>query len=162
MSNASTPPSASGAVVHAVFHIERSFAAAPRRVFQAFSDPAAKAMWFAGTPEKWQLLERVMDFRVGGRELLRGKWADGPQTTFDAVYHDIIPEQRILYSYNMFVDARKLSVSLATIEIRPAAGGGTHLKVSEQGAFLDGYDDAGSRERGTGELLDALGLALRA
>ena len=102
-----------------------------------------------------------MDFRVGGRELLRGKWTDGRETTFDAVYHDIIPDQRILYSYNMFVDTRKLSVSLATIEIRAAAGGGTHLKVSEQGAFLDGYDDAGSRERGTGDLLDALGASLR-
>jgi hypothetical protein len=28
--------------------------------------------------------------------------------------------------------------------------------VTEQSAFLDGYDDAGARERGTGELLDAL------
>ena len=34
------------------------------------------------------------------------------------------------------------------------------LKVSEQGAFLDGYDDAGSRERGTGHLLAALGESL--
>jgi hypothetical protein len=32
--------------------------------------------------------------------------------------------------------------------------------VSEQGAFLDGYDDAGSREQGTGKLLDSLGAAL--
>jgi hypothetical protein len=33
--------------------------------------------------------------------------------------------------------------------------------VSEQGAFLDGYDDAGSRERGTGFLLDRLGASLQ-
>ena len=32
--------------------------------------------------------------------------------------------------------------------------------VTEQGAFLDGYDDAGSREQGTGLLLDALGASL--
>jgi uncharacterized protein YndB with AHSA1/START domain len=147
-------------VVHAAFHIERHYAATPPRVFQAFSDPAAKARWFAGSPDKWQLLERVMDFRVGGRERLRGKWTAGPETTFDAVYHDILPEQRIIYCYDMFIDARKLSVSLATIEIEAAAGGGTHLKVSEQGAFLDGYEDAGSREHGTGALLDALGASL--
>jgi len=30
----------------------------------------------------------------------------------------------------------------------------------EQGAFLDGYDDAGAREHGTGALLDALGASL--
>jgi len=34
--------------------------------------------------------------------------------------------------------------------------------VTEQGAFLDGYDDAVSRERGTGEPLDALGRSLMA
>ncbi len=33
--------------------------------------------------------------------------------------------------------------------------------VTEQGAFLDGYDDAGSREQGTGFLLDRLGASLR-
>ncbi|HEY8008444.1 MAG TPA: hypothetical protein VIE66_16970 [Methylocella sp.] len=40
-------------------------------------------------------------------------------------------------------------------------GGKTTLKVTEQGAFLDGYDDAGSREHGTGQLLDALGASLK-
>jgi len=33
--------------------------------------------------------------------------------------------------------------------------------VTEQGAFLDGYDDAGSREHGTNFLLDALGKSLK-
>jgi hypothetical protein len=33
--------------------------------------------------------------------------------------------------------------------------------VTEQGAFLDGYDDAGSREDGTSHLLDALGASLK-
>jgi uncharacterized protein YndB with AHSA1/START domain len=160
MSNASTSPAAHR-VVHAEFHIERSFAASPQRVFRAFADPAAKALWFSGTPGRWELLERVMDFRVGGREVLKGKWTGGPVTTFDAVFHDIIADERIVYSYNMFMDARKLSVSLATIQISAAAGGGTHLKVSEQGAFLDGYDDAGSRAQGTGQLLDSLEASLR-
>ena len=147
-------------VQHAIFHIERSFTAAPRRVFQAFADREAKARWFAAPRERWQLLERVLDFRVGGRERLRGKWTNGTESTFDAVCHDIIPDQRIIYTYNMFLDARKISVSLATIEIRSASGGGTDLKVTEQGAYLDGYEDGGSREQGTGSLLDALGASL--
>jgi hypothetical protein len=41
-----------------------------------------------------------------------------------------------------------------------AEAGKTTLMVTEQGAFLDGYDDAGSREQGTGHLLDALGRSL--
>ena len=36
------------------------------------------------------------------------------------------------------------------------AGSATRLIVTEQGAFLDGYDDAGSREQGTRWLLDKL------
>jgi hypothetical protein len=35
------------------------------------------------------------------------------------------------------------------------------VSITEQGAFLDGYDDAGSREQGTSHLLDALGTSLR-
>ena len=46
-----------------------------------------------------------------------------------------------------------------TIEFEPA-GKGTKLVLTEQGAFLDGYDDAGSRKRGTGGLLNALEKSL--
>jgi hypothetical protein len=45
------------------------------------------------------------------------------------------------------------------MDVRP--GGREHVKGRwEQGAFLDGYDDAGARERGSNFLLDALGHAL--
>ena len=37
---------------------------------------------------------------------------------------------------------------------------GPTVTVTEQGTFFDGYDDAGSRERGTGFLLDKLGATL--
>ena len=53
----------------------------------------------------------------------------------------------------------KETVSLATMQLK-ADGAKTTLTVTEQGAFLDGYDDAGSREHGTGKLLDALGASL--
>jgi len=59
----------------------------------------------------------------------------------------------------MYLDERKISVSLTTFELK-ASGAGTHLRMTEQGAFLDGYDDAGSREKGSKFLLDALGNSL--
>jgi len=37
---------------------------------------------------------------------------------------------------------------------------GTRLVYTEQGAFLDGFDDAGGREHGTRALLDNLDKAL--
>ena len=146
-------------VVHATFHLERSYAAPIARVWKALTDEAAKQKWFAGTPDRWELLERRMDVRVGGRERLKGRWEGGVVSTFDATYHDVVPGERLVYTYEMHLDDKKISVSLATLQLM-ASGARTTLRVTEQGAFLDGYDDAGSREHGTGLLLDALGASL--
>jgi uncharacterized protein YndB with AHSA1/START domain len=147
-------------VQHGTFVIERDFQHAPARVFGAFADPKAKAKWFGGPPGAWQELERRMDFRVGGTERARGRFAtNGRVSDFQAHYQDIVPDRRIVYSYTMHVDETKLSVSLATLEFE-AAGRGTRLIITEQGAFLDGYDDAGSREKGTRGLMDRLEQSL--
>jgi len=146
-------------VVHAIFHLERTYEAPVARVWRALTDEAAKQKWFGGPPGRWELLERYMDVRPGGRERAKGRWDGGVVSTFDAIYYDVIPNQRLVYSYEMHLDDNKISVSLATLQLK-AAGGKTTLAVTEQGAFLDGYDDAGSREHGTGHLLDALGASL--
>ena len=148
-------------VAHATFHLERSYDAPVARVWKALTDEAAKQKWFGGTPGSWELLERHMDVRVGGRERLKGRWEGGMVSTFEAIYHDVIPNERLVYSYEMHLDDKKISVSLATMQLK-AEGEKTTLMVTEQGAFLDGYDDAGSREQGTSHLLDALGASLKA
>jgi uncharacterized protein YndB with AHSA1/START domain len=147
-------------VVHGAFHLERTYDATAHEVYKALSDEAAKGRWFYG-PQGWRPIERFMDFRVGGRERVKGGFEGGVTTTFDAIYHDIVPRERIVYTYEMRLDDRKISVSLATLQIKPAGERRTKLLVDEQGAFLDGYDDAGSRERGTGDLLDKLGASLK-
>ncbi len=147
-------------VAHATFHLERSYDAPVARVWKALTDEAAKQKWFGSTPGSWELLERHMDVRIGGREWLKGRWEGGMVSTFEAIYHDVIPNERLVYSYEMHLDDKKISVSLATLQLE-AADEKTTLMVTEQGAFLDGYDDAGSREHGTGHLLDALGASLK-
>jgi uncharacterized protein YndB with AHSA1/START domain len=147
-----------GAVVHGTFSLERTYDAPPAVVFHAFSDAAAKARWFGGG-DGFTVIEREMDVRPGGRERVKGRWAKGTVSLFDAVYFDVVPNERLVYAYEMHIDDRKVSVSLATIELAPARAG-TRLVVTEQGAFLDGNDD-GSRERGTAFLLDRLGASLR-
>jgi uncharacterized protein YndB with AHSA1/START domain len=144
--------------VHATFCIERTYAVPPARVYAAFATEAGKQAWFSGGGD-WDLVERVFDFREGGVERLKGRWPNGLVTTFDARYVDIVPDARIVYVYEMHQDARKISVSLATIEFKPQ-GAGTRLVLTEQGVFLDGYDDAGSREHGTGILMDRMGASL--
>lgn len=144
--------------VHATFSIARSYRAPPSRVFHALTDKAAKARWFEGG-EGYAVLEREMDVRPGGHERLKGRWANGTVSTFDAVYFDVVPNERLVYAYEMRLNDRKISVSLATMQVQ-SDDTGTRLVVTEQGAFLDGYEDAGARERGTGLLLDRLGASL--
>jgi uncharacterized protein YndB with AHSA1/START domain len=145
---------------HETFVIERSFGFAPGVVFGAWADPAAKAAWFGGGPSEWRQLEREFDFRVGGRERLSGEWPGGRVSAFNSTYHDIVPDERIVYAYDMRLNGIRISVSLATVQFK-ADGAGTRLIVTEQGVFLDGYDDAGSREHGTRSLLDQLDAALQ-
>jgi len=147
-------------VVHAMFHLERTYKAPAARVWRALTVQAAKDRWFGGPREAWTPVERHMDARPGGRERAKGRWRSGLVTCFDAVYFDVIENERLVYSYEMHLDDRKISVSLATVQLE-ARGGETTLKITEQGAFLDGYDDAGSREQGTGFLMDALGASLQ-
>lgn len=139
-------------VTHAIFTVERALAASPKRVWKAFATEAGKAAWFVG-PGDWELLERRFDFREGGEERAKGRFASGRVSDYRARFHDIVENERIVYAYDMYVDGHKISVSLATLEIRPTATG-AKLKLTEQGAFLDGYDDAGAREHGTNMLMD--------
>ncbi len=150
-------------VAHATFSIERVYPASPARVFAAWASQAAKARWFVG-PDEWKKSDHELDFRVGGRERVSGGPPGGPVHVYNGVYQDIVPDQRIIVSYDMHLDERRISVSLATVELKPAgttADAGTRLIYTEQGAFLDGYDNAGQREHGTRALLDKLGEALR-
>lgn len=149
-------------LAHSTFVIERVYRAAPAKVFHAFADPATKALWFGAPTDEWKLISSAMDFREGGREHHEARrGADGPVSRFDAYYHEIIPDTRIVYSYEMRVDGARLSVSLTSIELKPGAGGsGTHLTLTEQGVYFDDLDNSAEREHGTRELLDALGDVL--
>lgn len=146
-------------VTHATFTAERTYDAAPARVFAAWADPAAKARWFTG-PDDWESGGYELDFRVGGRERSSGGPPGGPVFTYEAIYQDIVPDERIVYAYDMYTDEARISVSLGTVELKPA-GAGTRLTYTEQGAYLDGLDTPSQREQGSGSLLDALGEELR-
>jgi uncharacterized protein YndB with AHSA1/START domain len=80
---------------------------------------------------------------------------DGPTMGYDALYYDIVPDQRIVYCYEMYADGARISVSVATIEFADAEFG-TKLSYTEQGAYLDGLDLPEDRQGGTEWMLDNL------
>lgn len=136
---------------HSTFVIERNYHHSPTRVFSAWADQSAKAAWFPKAEE--------FDFRIGGREYVRGGPPEGPVFTQDAYYQDIVPDRRIVYSYTLDMDHIRLSVSLTTVEFK-SEGDGTRLIYTEQGVFLDGHDTPEQREHGTEQFLDKLGEVL--
>ncbi len=144
MSNRST--------THSTFVIEREYDASPARVFAAWADVNAKGQWFGAGGQ------HELDFEEGGREHLEVA-GESAVYSYDALYEDIVPNERIVYTYNMRRDGVRISVSVTTVEL-VAAGAGTHLRLTEQGVFLDGEDEPEGREHGTKALLDKLGEAL--
>lgn len=145
-------------VTHGTFVVERVYEAQPSRVFAALSDPAEKTNWFHG-PEEWGPDEYSMDFREGGVEVSRGGPPGGPLINYEARFEDIVPRERIVSTYVMHQDQTRISVSLATVELKPE-GSGTRLTFTESGAYLDDFDKPEIREHGTAEILDALGAYL--
>jgi uncharacterized protein YndB with AHSA1/START domain len=131
---------------HATFVIERTYPADPARVFRAFAEVEEKAKWFGPDDLGSERIE--LDFRVGGAEHFEADGPDGARYTYSALYQDIVENERIVYTYEMFRGEDRISVSLSTIELRPAEGC-TALAYTEQGAYLDGHDGPGPREHGT-------------
>jgi uncharacterized protein YndB with AHSA1/START domain len=143
-------------VEHATFVVERTYEVPPERAFAAWADPEAKARWFVGSDAHLEL-----DFGVGGRERHRGTAPDGSAYSYEALFQDIVPDQRIVYTYDMLLHETRISVSLATVEFTPEGDGDTRLVFTEQGAFLDGHESPARRAEGMGGLLDALGEELQ-
>jgi uncharacterized protein YndB with AHSA1/START domain len=150
-------------VTHGTFVIERTYGSAPERVFSAFSDPSKKRRWFV-EGEKRDLLEFEMEFRVGGKEVIRSRFKEGTlfpgaELTNHTTYQDIVPNQRIVLAYTMSIGDRCFSASLATLEFLQAQKG-TNLIFTDQGAFFEGSDGPKIREEGWSKLLAQLAKEL--
>src|SRR5882724_701476 len=140
-------------VAHGTFVVERTYSHPVDKVWAAWSDPGQKAKWFGvagGMPAQ------VFDFKPGGREARHGTIPNGPTFNFDVLYQDIVPNSRIVYNYDMHMDGKKISVSLAAIELWPE-GKQTRMRLTEYGLFLDGLDTVAQRKEGTIGLMSQLG-----
>ena len=103
-------------LIHNTFVVERTYPNSPAQIFAAFADPVAKAKWFAG-PSGSSAYDKSFDFRVGGGETVRTVFPDGKDARFASRYCGIVPDRRIAYTYEMWINGEYLSVLIATIEI---------------------------------------------
>lgn len=143
---------------HATFTIERDYPGTPAQVFAAWADLQVKRRWFAAG-KGFTDITHALDFRRGGREHWAGREPGGRLFTNETVYHDIVPDRRIVFSYTMDLDETRISASLATVQLEEIAGG-TRLVLTEQSAFFDGGDTPDQRKDGWTSLLGQLDEAM--
>ena len=145
-------------IAHHDFTITRTYSHTPEKVFDMWADPYKKAMWFGNHPG-FETSSDAWDFRVGGRERAASDHGNGITTTFDATYADIVPGERIVYTYTMTLNGEPLSGSATSVTLEPVEGG-TLLTFTEHGIHLDGAEGGRKREEGTNLLVDNIGKAL--
>ena len=148
-------------IVHETITLERHYDATPERIFRAFSDPEAKARWFPAARDGWTVQAGEFDFREGGLETSAAGPPGGELYHNTTRYLDIVPNERIIFSYEMAQGTRRISASLQSVDLF-AENGGTRLVLTDQGAYLDGLDTAPTRRRGIEPQLDLLAKALQA
>ena len=154
------------AAVHDTFVLNRRCAASPARVFQALSDPALKKAWYAdggeSEPDRFE-----MTFAIGGVEALSSRM--GAATPFPGAVlsregriEDIVPDRRVVTTSTMSLAGRRISTSLETFELSPAADGACDLVFTHQAVFYPGSDGPQMRRGGWEILLQRLGDSLTA
>ena len=143
---------------HATFVIEREYPASVDAVWRALSENEARDQWFGGG-DAFDVTEKSHDFRIGGHGVEDGQWKGGPRSRFLSTYTDIVEHDRMVFTYDMWIDGRHISTSLTTIAVEPE-GDGTRLTFTEQAVHFDGLDSVEGREEGTRGLLDNLGAYL--
>lgn len=145
-------------LVHGSFTIERTYPVPVERVWAAHANDDERSQWF-GAEDTFDIDEASHDFRPGGLAVEDGQWHGGPRSRYVARYSDLVENQRIVHTYDMWIDHAYLSTSLVTTTFEQVEGG-TRLTYTEQGVYAGGQEDITGRESGCAGILDQLGAYL--
>ncbi len=122
---------------HVTLVFERICEAPVKTVFAAFANPKARSRWSAPSDTAVLIYDEA-DFRIGGRDVFRCGAKTDPRFRGETRYLDIVPNRRIISSETIETDGTRLSVSLVTVDLEPAAETSTYVSLTVQLVSLDG------------------------
>jgi uncharacterized protein YndB with AHSA1/START domain len=123
-----------------VLRLNRVYAVAPDKLWQAWTDADALRVWFGQTEAPdWQA---ELDLRVGGRYRLSLRHPRGFRYRVSGVYREVLPPGftatgRLVFTWNQEGELAE-GESLITVELRPrgeSEGGGTELRFTQDPLF---------------------------
>ena len=141
-------------IAHATIVMERTYNAAPSRVFSAWADVEARKRWSAPA-DNIRIDYEESDFREGGRDLSRCIEPGNDDYIATVHYIDIKRDQRIFFYEDIAHGERRVSAALITVELRPKDAG-THLRLTMQIASFDGSNMEQGYQFGWSAALDNL------
>lgn len=124
--------------------VRRSFAAAPDRVFRAWTTPAEVKKWHS--PGEVELAE--IDLRVGGRHRIHMRSPDGALHKVGGAYRVVEPPRKVVYTWQWEGDPVE---TLVTVEF-VAKDSGTEFVLTH--ADLPSADARQHHEQGWIALID--------
>ena len=153
------PTSTARSAVHSTFTYQRRYPHAPAAVWHALTDATAMRDWYFADQAGLAIDEIVSRAEVGERQRIVGRFTDGTPFELRATFTDVVPQERLVATYEVQIGGAHVSSSISTAELA-ADGDGTELRFVDQSTHLDGHEDPAQRERGWHGLLDALGTSL--
>ncbi len=141
-------------IAHATIVMERTYNAAPARVFSAWADVEARKRWSAPA-DNIRIEYEEADFREGGRDLSRCIEPDNEDYVATVDYIDIKRDQRIFFVEDIAHGKRRVSAALITVELTPKDAG-TNLRLTMQIASFDGSNMEQGYQFGRSAALDNL------
>jgi uncharacterized protein YndB with AHSA1/START domain len=117
-------------VNHDTIVLERTYEAAPARLFEAFASPQARMRWNVPSANV-ELIYDEADFRIDGRDIGRYGPRGNLAYRVETRYRDIVPQKRIVSTEVVSQGGNALSFALITAEFLPA-GSGTRLILTDQ------------------------------
>jgi uncharacterized protein YndB with AHSA1/START domain len=151
MATKSSAAGAAGLVNKPSLTLKRRLNASPEKVYAAWTNPQKITRRFAPSSVKPGSEQASIDARVGGRYRLSFSKEDGEYYEVGGVYREVVPNQRLVFSWAWHSTAER--ESLVTVTLKPD-GGGTLLTLHHEQLFDQAARD--SHEQGWTGMFDNL------